>query len=62
MKRKQLLTMPIGVLFLAIALLIGRFLPGNNLFNFLEGLFIGLSIALNIYSVIVTSKKIKKEE
>jgi hypothetical protein len=62
MKRKQLLAMPIGVLFLALALLIGRFLPSNNIFNFMEGLFIGLSIVLNVYYVIVTSKKVKKDE
>jgi hypothetical protein len=62
MKRRQLLSMPFGVLFLAIALLIGKFLPDYNIYNFLEGLFIGLSIVLNIYYLAVVYKKNKEVE
>ncbi|HEY3370239.1 MAG TPA: hypothetical protein VGK10_05280 [Prolixibacteraceae bacterium] len=48
MKYQQLLAYPIGTLLLAIALLMGRFLPGSHVVDFLEGLFIGLSIVLNL--------------
>jgi hypothetical protein len=61
LKSKQLLAMPIGVILLAIAILMGRYLPSNNILDFIEGLFIGLSIVLNIYYVVVTSKNFKKE-
>jgi len=42
-------TLPIGLMFLAIALVMQRFLPESNLVNFSVGLLIGLSIVLNIY-------------
>lgn len=60
MTRKQLLALPIGMLLLAIALLMEKFLPGNNFLDFTEGFLIGLSIVLNIYYLIGTSRKVKK--
>jgi hypothetical protein len=57
MEHKQLLAMPIGMILLAIAILMERYLPANNILNFIEGLFTGLSIALNIYYVFVISRK-----
>lgn len=41
MTRKQLLALPIGMLLLAIALLMEKFLPGNNFLDFTEGFLIG---------------------
>ena len=61
MKFKQILAMPIGMLLLAIAILIKKFLPDSNLFSFLEGFLIGLSIVLNIYYIIVMTQKNKEE-
>lgn len=49
MKMQQLLAQPIGMIILAIALLMQKFLPGNPLFDFTEGVLIGLSVILNIY-------------
>lgn len=43
--------LPIGMICLAIAILVGRYgtsLPGSD---FIEGFFVGLSIALNLYYV-----------
>jgi hypothetical protein len=57
MKNKQLLALPIGIILLGISLLMGRFLPATNLFDFLEGLLIGLSIALNIAYIFYQSRK-----
>ena len=45
---RPILTLPVGTVFFAIALLMERFLPATNLFDFLAGLFIGLSIVLNL--------------
>jgi len=56
MKIQQVLALPIGMIFLAIAILMEKFLPVNNLFDFIEGLFTGLSIALNIYYIFVITK------
>ncbi len=61
MKIKEALALPIGMIFLSIAILMGKFLPANNLFDFIEGLFSGLSIALNIYYIFVIAKKQKWE-
>ncbi len=61
MKLKKVLTMPVGAILLAIAILMEKFLPGSNLLNFIEGFLIGLSIVLNIYYGIVVSKKNKKK-
>lgn len=49
MKMQQLLAQPIGMIILAIALLMQKFLPVNPLFDFTEGVLIGLSVILNIY-------------
>jgi hypothetical protein len=57
MKFKQLTERPIGVLLLAIALLIERFLPENNGLDFLAGFLFGLSIVLNITFIQRRSKK-----
>lgn len=57
MKDKQFLALPIGIVLLGISILMGRFLPSTDLFDFLEGLLIGLSIALNIGYVIYHVRK-----
>jgi len=46
MKNKQSL----GIILFAIALLINRFLPANNLLDFIAGFLTGLSIVFNFYS------------
>jgi len=61
MKLKKALTMPVGALLLAIAIMLEKFLPGSNLLDFIEGFLIGLSIVLNLYYVIVVSRKNKKK-
>ena len=48
MKNKQFLTLPFGLIFLAIALIIERFFPENDGFDFIAGFLIGLSIVLNL--------------
>jgi hypothetical protein len=44
MKNKQSL----GIILFAIALLINRFLPANNLLDFIAGFLTGLSIVFNL--------------
>lgn len=48
MKFKKLSGWQIGVGLFAIVLLMNRFLPANNLFDFIEGFLTGLSIVLNL--------------
>jgi hypothetical protein len=62
MKLKYLLSLPVGMVMLGIALLMEKFLPSNNFLDFIVGLLIGLSLVLNIYyigSVIRHSRKEK---
>lgn len=51
----------IGMISLAIGIIIGRFTDFNYLYfsisHFLEGLFIGLSIVMNLYYLATKSKK-----
>lgn len=62
MKYKPLQTLPIGAAFLAIGLVINRFLPENNFFDFMAGLFLGLSLVLNFRYVFNHSgKKLSRE-
>jgi len=56
MKIKQVLALPVGMIFLAIAIMMEKFLPANHLYDFIEGLFTGLSIVLNIYFIFVITK------
>ncbi|MCX6236061.1 MAG: hypothetical protein NTY07_00660 [Bacteroidia bacterium] len=60
MKRQQVLALPIGMICLAIAILMEKFLPANNFLDFIEGLLTGLSIVLNIYYIFAVSHKNKK--
>lgn len=61
MKMKKILSMPVGAILLAIALIIERFVPTSNISSFFIGMFIGLSLVLNIYYLIIVSKEKKKE-
>jgi hypothetical protein len=58
-KLHQILSMPIGMILLALAIIINRFLPESSIFDFISGLFFGLSIVLNVYYIFVTVKKDK---
>ena len=60
MKNEKGLVLPVGMICLAIAILMQKFLPANNHLDFIEGLFMGLSIALNLYYIFAISRKIKK--
>jgi hypothetical protein len=57
LKNKQALSLPLGAGFLAIGLVLGRFLPGNNLSDFLQGFLVGLSIVLNLSDAFSRFKK-----
>lgn len=61
MKLKYILTLPLGMVLLAIAILMGKFLPASNYLDFIEGLLIGLSVILNIYYIIAIIRHTKKE-
>ena len=62
MKLKYILTLPVGMVLLAIAILMEKFLPSNNILDFLVGLLIGLSLVLNIYYIVAMIRKTKKEK
>ncbi len=57
MKFQNALTLPIGMIFLATAMVMEKFLPGNDLYDFVEGVLIGLSVILNIYYIGISVKK-----
>lgn len=59
MKINKLLTMPIGLILLAIAILMDKFLPSNDSLDFIEGFLIGLSIVLNIVYIWAIIQKSK---
>lgn len=61
MKLNQILALPIGLLLLAIALLMGKFLPENNFLDFTEGLLMGLSAVLNIWFIYIMVKNSKNK-
>ena len=61
MKKQNLLAMPIGIILMAIAIIMIKFLPSNNIYDFIEGVLIGLSIVLNLFYMYFISKKSKKE-
>lgn len=53
---KQIASTQAGVILFALAILIDRFLPQTNLFDFLAGMFTGLSILLNVRYVLAIAK------
>ena len=61
MKLKYLLSLPVGMVLLAIAFLMDKFLPGNTYLDFIEGFLIGLSVVLNIYFIAVDIRNSKQE-
>jgi uncharacterized membrane protein YuzA (DUF378 family) len=57
------LALQIGLISFVVAILIKRFLPSTNIFSFLEGLLIGLSIVFNVryfFSAQEAKKKLQK--
>lgn len=59
MNNRQVLALPIGLILLAIAILIERFLPASDLLDFIVGVLTGISIVLNIFYIFAISKKRK---
>ena len=59
MNMKQIQEKPFGVVLLAVALVINRFLSGSPLMDFFAGMLTGLSMVLNIQYIIVVSKNRK---
>ena len=59
MKLVRALAQPVGMIFLVIALIMDKFLPATNLFDFVKGLFFGISIILNIYYIVIVFQKNK---
>ena len=57
MKLQKILSLPIGMICLALGILMEKFLPINNTLDFIEGFLIGLSIVLNIYYIFITITK-----
>lgn len=57
MKNKHFLTLPLGLILLAIALILQRFFPENDEFDFIAGFLIGLSIVLNLTYIYKRSKR-----
>jgi len=53
---KKIQVLPVGVLLLAIALLMQRFVSHSPLSDFMEGLLFGLSLVLNIKFIVEKSK------
>jgi hypothetical protein len=51
MKLRYMLIVPVGMICLITALILYIYAPKNSITDFLTGLFIGLSVALNIYAV-----------
>jgi len=62
-KRKlmQKLALPIGIVMLAIALIMEKFLPSTPFFDFTEGFLMGLSIVLNVYYLVAVSRRMRKK-
>jgi predicted Kef-type K+ transport protein len=61
MKLKQILSLPIGVILLAVAILMEKFLPETRTLDFIEGILMGLSIVFTITYIIMVSKKARKD-
>jgi hypothetical protein len=57
MNYQQVLTWPLGAGLFAVAILMNRFLPATDLFNFIEGFLTGLSIVLNLRYAFNRSKR-----
>lgn len=62
MKIKEVLALPIGMVFLAIAILMEKFLPANNVRDFIEVLLMGLSVILNVYYCGILYQKNEKKK
>ncbi len=52
MRLRYILTLPLGMLLLAVAILMVKFVPANNFTDFVEGLLLGMSVVLNLYCII----------
>jgi|WetSurMetagenome_2_1015567.scaffolds.fasta_scaffold297643_1 hypothetical protein len=58
-KMKQILAVQIGMILLALSVIVTKYFPSTAFFDFFSGLLLGLSLVLNSYYIIITSKKLK---
>ncbi len=49
----------VGMLCLAIGILLNRFATGISISHFLEGMFMGISVPLNLYGIYKVSRTYK---
>jgi hypothetical protein len=47
----------IGMISLVLGILLGRYAPSTSLFDFMEGLFYGLSLVLNTFTLVLLGKQ-----
>lgn len=52
MKPRYILTLPLGMILLAIAIILGKFAPSGNFIDFIQGLLLGMSVVLNLYCIV----------
>ena len=58
----QILSLPIGLILLAIAIVIQQYVPSSASIDFIVGLLFGLAIVLNIYYIYSKAKRSSKTE
>jgi hypothetical protein len=61
-KMNQILAAPIGVTLLALSIIISRFFPSTAFWDFLSGFLLGLSLVLNVYYIIITTKNLRSKK
>ena len=61
-KTLQSVSLPVGMISLAIGIILNRYFPDNNATDFSIGFLFGLSIVLNIYYIYNVSKNLRKSE
>jgi len=52
LKNKEII-LPVSIAFLCISLLLHRMSHGSSWMNFFEGVFLGMSLALAVFAIIV---------
>ncbi len=60
MQKNHLLFIPLGMIFLTIALALKVYASNSDIIDFLTGLFIGLSIAINLLFVYFQVRWLRK--
>ncbi len=53
----KILAIPVGIIMLALAIILEKFVPQSGILDFFIGMLVGMSIVFNIYYIYIKARR-----